>query len=81
MCVVGYTVLSRFVKYTFEQRNRLTTLFSERIPVVKRRISVLSAVLQLSMYGFSLPSVCYNHLRQISGNQTPVCLMCVQTRV
>jgi len=43
-CVIGYTVLSRFVyvhSVTFTQRrNRLTMHFSERIPVVKRRISV-----------------------------------------
>jgi hypothetical protein len=69
-CVVGCTVLS-----TFARGNRLTTHFSGRNPVVKRRISVHSAVLKLSMSGFSLPSVCYNHLHQICGNQTPVCLM------
>ena len=79
--LVYCTVLSRLVRYTFAQRNRPTTLFSERIPVVKRRKSVLNDVLQLPMYGFSMPSVCYNNLRQISGNQKPVCLMWVQTRV
>jgi hypothetical protein len=45
MCVVGYTVLPRFAyvrSVTFTQRrNRLTTHFSERIPVVKRRLSLL----------------------------------------
>jgi len=44
-CAVGYTVLSGFVSLhcmTFAQRrNRQTTHFSYRIPVVKRRISVL----------------------------------------
>jgi len=43
--VVGYTVLPRFVyvqSMTFAQRrNSLTAHFSERIPVAKRRISVL----------------------------------------
>jgi len=48
MCVVGYTVPSRFVEVhsmTFAQRrNCLTTHFSESVPVVKRRISVCVCV-------------------------------------
>jgi hypothetical protein len=42
MCVVGYTVLSRFVhSMTFAQRrNRLTTHFLGRIPVVKRHMTI-----------------------------------------
>jgi len=59
-CVAGYTVLPRFMwvhcMTSAQRRNRLTTHFSECIPVVKRRISVISGANLLTRWlGFMHP--------------------------
>ena len=62
-CVLGYTVLSGFVQVHSmmfaQRRNRLTTHFSERIPVVKRRMAVVPSVAKSCISFISISSLQY----------------------
>jgi len=64
---MDYSILSRFVyvhSMTFAQRrNRLTTHFSERIPVVKRRVTVMGCDTAYQI-GRNLPTFRRDLLRQ-----------------
>ena len=57
----GYTIEPRCVVGHAVRQNPLTTHFSERIPVVKRRVSVYACVC-VCMYIYELCTYIYCHI-------------------